>query len=314
MRTSDPAPVALFAFNRPRHLREAVQALQKNDLARDTRLLIFCDGPRTAADDGRTAQVREYARSVAGFETVEVIEREANLGLAESIITGVTQVCGDFGRVIVMEDDLLTAPHFLRYMNDALSLYADDPRVASIHGYWYPMSRALPETFFLRGASCWGWATWSRAWRLFERDGRKLLAALEQGRLTRLFDLDGAMPYTRMLKDQIAGRNNSWAIRWHAANFLAGSLQLWPGSSLVRNVGFDGSGTHCAESDAYAVELSSRPIRVERVEAVESGEARAALIQYHRSSRRSLPARLLSRVRRIGRNLTTASLRSGENP
>jgi len=110
--------------------------------------------------------------------------------------------------------------------------------VGSIHGYWYPVDRQVPETFFLRGASCWGWATWSRAWQLFEGDGRQLLAELERQGLTHRFDLDGAMAYTRMLKDQIAGKNNSWAIRWHAAMFLAGRLQLSPGTSLVRNTGF----------------------------------------------------------------------------
>ncbi len=313
MRTSELAPVALFAFNRPLHLRQTVEALQKNEFARDTGLFVFCDGARDAAEAQRTGQVREYARSVTGFKAVEVIERASNLGLAQSIITGVNRVCGEFGRLIVMEDDLQTSPHFLRYMNDALRLYADDPQVGSVHGYWYPVDRRMPETFFLRGASCWGWATWSRAWRLFEPDGRKLLKALEQGRLTRLFDLDGSMAYTRMLKDQIAGRNNSWAIRWHAATFLAGSLQLSPGTSLVRNVGFDGTGTHCAPSEAYGVELSSRPIRVERIDLAESPEARAALIHYHRSSRRSLPARVLSRMRRIGRNLATSSARPGED-
>ncbi len=299
MNAAELAPIALFAYNRPAHLRETVEALQRNEEAPRSDLFVFCDGARDPADALRTRQVREYAHSIGGFRSVEIIERESNIGLAESIITGVTRVCGDFGRLIVVEDDLQTSPYFLGYMNDALRMYADDPEVASIHGYWYPGEHGLPETFFLRGASCWGWATWARGWKLFERDGAKLLAQLEARRLADQFDLEGAIAYTRMLKDQIARRNNSWAIRWHASTFLAGGLQLWPGTSLVRNVGFDGSGTHCGRSDEYGVEPARRPIRVERIEPVESVEARQALIRYHRSSRRSLPARILGRVRRM---------------
>jgi len=299
MNAVDPAPIALFAFNRPAHLRATVEALLRNDGARDSDLFVFCDGARGPADERAVGQVRELAHSIRGFRSVEVIERGSNIGLADSIISGVTRVCGDFGRLIVVEDDLQTSPYFLRYMNDALRMYADESSVASIHGYWYPGAGSVPETFFLRGASCWGWATWSRGWSLFERDGRKLLGQLKDRRLTHEFDLDGAMAYTRMLKDQIAGRNNSWAIRWHASTFLLGKLQLWPGRSLVRNVGFDGSGTHCGLSDEYGVELSPIPIEIKRIEAVESEQARAALIGYHRSSRRPLPARILGRVRRM---------------
>jgi hypothetical protein len=183
-------------------------------------------------------------------------------------------------------------------MNDALDVYANVPNVGSIHGYWYPVDEACAETFFLRGASCWGWATWSRSWSLFEPDGRKLLAELERRKLTRAFDLDGAMRYTQMLKDQIAGRNDSWAIRWHATMFLANRLQLSPGVSLVRNIGFDGSGTHCAETDAYATALAQRPIRLKPIAPEESVQARSALIRYYRRSRPSLAARIAGRLRR----------------
>jgi hypothetical protein len=236
---------------------------------------------------------------VTGFRSLRIIPREANLGLAESIIGGVTAVCGEFGRAIVLEDDLITAPHFLKFMNEALRMYEHDAMVGSVHGYWYPADRELPETFFLRGASCWGWATWSRAWQSFEPDGRKLLAQLRQRHLTHAFDLDGAIAYTRMLEMQIAGKIDSWAIRWHAAMFLDGRLQLSPGRSLVRNIGFDGSGTHCAESAAYGVDISPVPVDVRRIALQESAAARAALIRYHRSTRRSLASRALGRLRRM---------------
>ena len=293
------APVALFVYNRPWHTRQTIEALRRNHVATQSDLIVFSDGPRDAAAALAVSEVREYARSVTGFRSLRILEREANLGLAESIIGGVTAVCAEFGRVIVLEDDLITAPYFLQFMNEALRMYENDVMVGSVHGYWYPVDREIPETFFLRGASCWGWATWSRAWQSFEPDGRKLLAQLRQRNLTDAFDLDGAIAYTRMLEKQIAGKIDSWAIRWHASMFLAGRLQLSPGRSLVSNIGFDGSGTHCAESAAYGVEISPTPPEVRRIVLQESGAARAALIRYHRGTRRSLARRALGRLRRM---------------
>jgi len=296
---SAPAPIALFVYNRPSHTRQTVEALQRNPPAVDSDLVVFADGARGGADIAAVRQVRDFVRSIVGFKSVNIVEREANMGLAASIIGGVTAMCNQHDRVIVLEDDLVTAPTFLRYMNDALMTYEDEETVGSIHGYWYPARFNVPETFFLRGASCWGWATWSRAWRMFEPDGGKLLAELRRRKLTRLFDLDGAIGYTRMLQQQIAGKNNSWAIRWHAAMFLAGRLQLSPGASLVRNIGFDGSGTHSGKSEAYRVELAYKAVRVSRIALEECADARAALIHYYRSTRRSLSARALWRLRRM---------------
>lgn len=297
--TAINAPVAFFVYNRLSHARQAIDALRRNDLAAGTDLIVFSDGPKDHASAPAVREVRQFIGSVAGFRSVRIVERPANLGLANSIIGGVTEVCGEFGRVIVLEDDLVTAPSFLRFMNDALNFYAAEEKVGSIHGYWYPMDRKVPETFFLRGASCWGWATWSRAWRLFEPDGRKLLAEIQQRGLTRLFDLEGAIGYTKMLKRQIAGKNNSWAVRWHAAMFLAERLQLSPGSSLVNNIGFDGSGTHRVNSYAYSVPLGAGSITVGGIALEQSEQARAALAHYYRSTRPGIPERLLGRLRRM---------------
>jgi len=293
------APVALFVYNRLSHTRQTIDALRRNVPAAGTDLIVFSDGPKDEESAHAVREVRQLIRNVTGFRSVRIVERPANLGLANSIISGVTAVCGEFGRVIVLEDDLITAPSFLRFMNDALTFYETEERVGSIHAYWYPVDRKVPETFFLRGASCWGWATWSRAWRMFEPDGRKLLAELQRRRLTGLFDLDGAIAYTKMLRDQIANKNNSWAIRWHAAMFLADRLQLSPGSSLVNNIGFDGTGTHCWKSDAYSVPLGTDSVTVGRIPVEQSEDARAALAYYYRSTRPSIPKRALGRLRRM---------------
>lgn len=293
------APLALFVYNRPRHTRQTVEALLRNELASASDLIVFSDAERDAASAAAVREVREFVESIAGFRSLRIVRRTANLGLAASIIDGVTAVCGEYGRAIVLEDDLVTAPYFLRYMNQSLNVYENDAAVGSIHGYWYPVDREVPETFFLRGASCWGWATWSRAWRFFEPDGRKLLAELRLRKLTDSFDLDGAIAYTQMLKNQIAGKVDSWAIRWHASMFLEDRLQLSPGRSLVRNIGFDGTGTHGVESQVYGVEQSTIPVAVTRTALRESPEARAALIHYYRSTRQNIAKRALGRLRRI---------------
>lgn len=155
-----PAPVALFVYNRPWHSRQTIEALQANALARETELYIFSDGPRAEADVKKVEEVRNYLRSVEGFQSVHIVESNVNKGLAKSVIAGVTNVLQTNSNIIVLEDDMVTSAFFLTYMNRALELYKNETDVISIHGYIYPVKEALPETFFLKGADCWGWATW----------------------------------------------------------------------------------------------------------------------------------------------------------
>jgi hypothetical protein len=293
------APIVIFMYNRPIHAKYTLEALSKNDLAIESDLTIFCDGPKSLKDKELVRLTREVAYSAKGFRSVRIVERTTNMGLANSIINGVTEVCNEWGRVIVLEDDLVTEPSFLRFMNNALDKYQDESRVGSIHGYWYPVDCVVPDTFFLRGASCWGWATWSRAWKQFECDGLKLLNELRSSNLQNKFDLDGAIKYTNMLKAQIAGRNDSWAIRWHASTFMAGLLQLSPGKSLVQNIGFDYSGTHCSDSSEYVVSLGVAPSYLQDIPIEQSDIALSALIRYYKSNKISFTRRVLSKLRRI---------------
>ena len=154
------APVVLFVYNRPSHTRGTVEALQKNLLARESGLFVFADAPKSDEQAESVHEVRQYIRQIGGFKSVAIVEREFNLGLARSIIDGVTAIVNKYGRIIVLEDDMVTSPYFLTYMNEALEKYADDERVASSNGYVYPVDQPLPEAFFLPGADCWGWATW----------------------------------------------------------------------------------------------------------------------------------------------------------
>jgi hypothetical protein len=295
------APISLFVYNRLEHTRRTVDALRVNTLATQSDLYVFADAARDASDAASVESVRDFVRGITGFKSLTVIERDRNLGLAASIIGGVTEVLRGHHRVVVMEDDLVTSPFFLRYMNEALDHYESDDRVASIHGYVYPTTLPLPETFFLRGADCWGWATWRRGWALFNPDGRALLSELRITDSTREFDFDGAFQYTGMLQDQIAGANNSWAIRWYASAFLRNKLTLYPGRSLVINIGTDASGTHCGSTDTFDVESSTSPIRIGGIPVEDSAQGRAAFTEF--GKRNGLGSAMKYRLRRLARKL-----------
>ncbi len=294
------APVALFTYNRLWHTRQTIEALQRNDLAPESDLFVFSDGPRSESERGKVDSVRGYIRTITGFKRVNIVERETNAGLAQSIIIGVTDIVNSYGRIIVLEDDMVTSPFFLRYMNDALKFYKDEARVISVHGYIYPLRTPLPETFFLRGADCWGWATWKRGWDVFEPDGRKLLREMKERKLQKCFDLNGAHDYTRMLRWQARGALDSWAIRWHASAFLRDKLTLYPGVSLINNIGLDASGTHCSPTDRFDIELADKAVKIGSIPLEEHAGAKLALEKYHRTTRSSLlKSAVLKLIRRI---------------
>jgi hypothetical protein len=294
-----PAPLALFVYDRPDHVRRVVEGLRVNALAAETDLFIFSDAAKSELRAKEVSKVRALVRRLNGFKSIELVEQSVNRGIAGSIVQGVTRLTAEFDRVIVLEDDLLPSAHFLRYMNDALNAYANDPRVISVHAYSYPVAGKLPETFFLRGADCWGWATWKRGWDLFEPDGRKLLSELERQQLTRSFDFEGSYPYTRMLRDCIAGMNDSWAIRWYASALLHGKLSLYPGSSQVQNIGADGSGIHVGSTRSFENSDWGRPLKVGSIRVEESQGARRAFAAYLARLRPSMATRVLSRLRRL---------------
>lgn len=278
------APVILFTYNRLVHTQKTISFLQKNEIAAQTPLFVYSDGAKTDNDKLSVSEVRDYLKTIDGFASVSIVEREQNIGLAENIIKGVTEIVNGYNKAIVVEDDLLTSPYFLKYMNDALDFYENQEEVISIHGYVYPLKATLPETFFIKGADCWGWATWKRGWDLFEKDGTKLLNELRQKSLTREFDFDSSYYFTQMLEDQIAGRNNSWAIRWNASAFLKNKLTLYPGHSLVQNIGNDNSGVHSVQNNHFDVDLYQQPLKVGSIPVTQSEIGHKAFAEYFRQT------------------------------
>jgi len=290
------APIALFAYKRLDHLKKTVDALRFNHLADESILYLFSDAAKSDLDAPSVMSVREYIKTIKGFNKIILIEQAENLGLSRSIISGVTLLCKEHGRVIVLEDDIVTSKYFLKYMNDALKMYKNDEKVMSIHGYKFPFDYELSETYFLKGANSWGWATWDNKWRYFEQDGLKLLQTIKSKNLTHEFNLDGTCDYTNMLRDQVLGKNDSWAIRWRASVFLNDGLTLFPVVSHALNIGHDLSGVHCGITDVYDVVLATGETCVERIEVIEDKRALEALKIYYKKMKPPFSTRLIRKL------------------
>lgn len=246
------APVCVFAFRRPEHTHRTLSALAASPLASSTGLTVFVDGPRDEADRGRVSDVIEIAKSQKGFASLDVIARDDNAGLARSIQDGVSDMMATHGRAIVVEDDILTSPAFLSYMNTALDRYRDTPDVWHIAGYNEPIAanRDLRGAALWRFMSCWGWASWADRWEHFTRDPAELISSFSDDEIFR-FNLDGANDFWSQVLANERGDMRTWAVFWYATIFRNGGLCLSPHHSYAQNIGFDGSGTHGVTNDSY---------------------------------------------------------------
>ncbi len=277
-----PAPIVIFSYKRLDNLKRLVKSLLLNSLASQSNLFIYSDGPKNEEDRLAVEACREYIKKIKGFSSVTLINRNDNLGLSKSITTGISEVLKTHETIIVLEDDLIVSPHFLKFMNEALDKYHDNDNVISIHGYVYPVKNKLPEIFFLRGADCWGWGTWRRGWDLFNSDGRELLKKLILNNQIKEFNFNNSFNYSGMLRDQIDGKNNSWAILWYASAFILNKLTLYPGKSLISNAGNNGFGTHGNNSTIFDVILSLDALDLKDVPVEHSKFAAEAFEDYFR--------------------------------
>ncbi len=257
------APIAFFAYKRPEHTLKALTALSECTFAPESILYIFCDGPKNPEDNINVEKVREVASSNKWCGDVKILAKDNNAGLAKSVIDGVSRLCEEFGRVIVIEDDLIVAKGFLDYMNRALNMYSENPQIMQISGHRFPFIRENDNgrAFFMPVINSWGWATWKRAWSLFDAQAVGWERLQLDSTLRRKFDLDGSYPFSTMLFDQMSGRLDSWAIRWWWSFFSHNGLCLYPARSLVMNIGFGEGATHTTESHLNHEDLSWDPER-----------------------------------------------------
>ncbi|MFC1694683.1 hypothetical protein ACFL1C_00940 [Pseudomonadota bacterium] len=276
-------PIALFVYNRPAHTRLTLEALARNQGADRSKLFIFADGLQHGAsveDRQKIAEVRHLIKEKEWCFEAEIVESKTNKGLAKSICEGIDYVLEYHDRVIVLEDDLETSRSFLNYMNDALEMYEYQNRVMQVSGFMVKNRLWASQTGFLRVSTSWGWGTWRRAWNKYRSDARDLYSEILEGK--ERFDLDGFSFHFEELERNVNGELNTWAVRWYASIFLNQGLCLYPKKSLVRNIGFDGSGENCHDTKSKYFNRKSLARRISvKPQVVKESDAYLAAMQRH---------------------------------
>lgn len=254
------SPIILFVYNRPEHTLKTLQALADNPLSESSKLYVFADGPKTDSEKDKLSKVRDIVNEFSRrFKGRELTFRDSNLGLANSIITGVNQVLNFHDTAIVLEDDIVTSAFFLQFMNDALRTFEFREDIKSISGYTFPLT--IPkhynkQCFIAPRISSWGWATWKKYWTNVDWEIKDFQEFIYNKKQQKEFNLGGD-DLTSMLITQQKGKINSWAIRWTYFHYKTNSYCLYPTKSLVKNIGIDNSGTHIHHPTKFNVDLHS---------------------------------------------------------
>ncbi len=250
------APIIFFTYNRLWHTQQTMHALQKNILARESELFIFSDGSKDQEDSAQVNMVRQYIESIKDFKNVTIVKHNKNVGLADSIIQGVTTILNRWGKAIIIEDDIVSSKFFLAYLNNALDYYQLDNKIFSITGYNHSdfvmdMPKSYQdEVYFCPRPSCWGWATWKDRWQKVDWQIKDFKNFLLDSREQRKFNLGGD-DLSQLLIDQKNNKINSWAIRWAYHHYKYQGFCVYPVQSYVNNIGLDGSGVHCGKTTKY---------------------------------------------------------------
>ena len=298
------APIVLFVYKRPAETQMVLDALAANPEAAQSELFVYADGPKTETDKDKCLEVRSLVKNYRGFAKITLRAAVQNKGLANSVISGVSEMLETFDRVIVLEDDLVTSKYFLRFMNEALDKFENHDNICSIHAFSYPSACSEVQYFLRRGADCWGWATWRRGWKLFSSDSRKLHEEIVKRKLSKLFDRNGAFPYTKMLKDQAEGKIDSWAIRWYASAFLAEKYTLQSNVMLVKNIGLGNGATHCLSGKQhYEIILSDTPVIFDYPAEAEPAESVKMYRHYLKMDNIPFTTKCLMKIKKIIKRL-----------
>ena len=293
------APIALFAYKRLNHLKQTIGALMANDLASESELYIFSDGPKDEDDKNDIKEIRNYINSLdGGFKKIHQRYSKENKGLAASIVEGVTDIVNDKGFVIVIEDDVVTSRSFLSYMNDSLEKYHNEKRIMHISGYSFPMKEKLPSIFLSQMPFVWGWATWKRAWNHYNNDAKDLVKLVDQkGR--KKFNYDGIFKFTSPLEQNANGLMKTWAVKWQASIFINNGLCLTPFPSFTNNIGHDGTGEHYNRSRKYYNKILSLSLPNTLLDIYESAEGRKAIKKFLKQIKPSLLFLIINKIKGI---------------
>lgn len=246
------APICLFTYNRLEQTKQTIESLQNNFLAIESKLIIFSDGPKNEYNRDEVKAVRNYIRNITGFKNVQVIESKINKGLANSIIEGVTRVIEKYDFAIVLEDDLITSPNFLDFMNKGLQFYKDDYRIQSINGFSLDVGNYLDrfDTFSHIRTYSWGWATWGDRWHthIFNKKSIQKMITPE---LLREFNSKCGANMTQMLMRSLTNSNDSWYASWVFYHFVEKKYSIYPYLSKIKNIGYGKNATHCSTINVF---------------------------------------------------------------
>jgi hypothetical protein len=293
------APIVLFVYNRPEHTQKTIQALQQNTLASDSELFIYADAAKNDSAQMKVIEVRKIISNVSGFKKITLIEQDNNKGLANSIIDGVTEIVNKYGSVIVLEDDLVTSPFFLSFMNQALDYHKNNKDVWHVSGWSYPIKTdELGDTFLWRTMNCWGWATWGDRWKHFDKNTDQLMSQFGKGDIKR-FNLDGSQNFWQQILANKEGKINTWAIYWYATIFSNKGLCLNPSQTFIENIGLDGSGVHCGIDESYESKLTNTDEINFNLDFCENELAVSRIKFFLCNSKKSLLKRVYAKVMRI---------------
>lgn len=249
------APVLIFAYNRFEHLQKTIESLSKNYLANQSEIFIYSDGEKTSKDHQKIKEIRTYLKNLQGFKKINLIFRPENLGLANSIIKGVSEIITIHKKVIVLEDDMISTPDFLNFMNDALLFYETEKKIFTISGYNFPIKipqNYQKDVFITQRASSWGWATWEDRWQKADWQVNDYQSFIKNKKEKKAFKAIGE-DLVIMLKKQQKGIVNSWAIRWIYTHFKHNAFCLYPIHSKIQNIGTDNTGTHTPDTTKFEV-------------------------------------------------------------
>jgi len=285
---SNFAPIAFFVYNRPKHTKISLEALKNNVLARDTDLIIFSEAAKeNELDKIKVNQVRKIIENCNGFKSVLIKKRDKNFGLYKNFTEGITEVCNKFGKIIVVEDDNQVSKYFLKFINDGLDMYLNYDKVCSINGWFFPGKNDLENNFFLKGGDTWGWGTWKRAWKEFNPDTEYLLREIKSRKLIKKFNLNNSFNYYKMLEKRHLELNESHSIIWKASTFLKNMHSLYPAKSFVRNIGFDGSGTHNKKPDELYLnqKIEDYQMNLKKKEIIENKYAFKFVVNFHKKEK-----------------------------
>jgi GR25 family glycosyltransferase involved in LPS biosynthesis len=295
------APIILFAFNRPNHTAITLQALQTADLANMSELYVFLDGPRNDIDKQKINETLCEIQKASIFRRVVIKQRVENIGLARNICEGIDEVFTKHNAAIILEDDVVVSKNFLSFMNSALTYYSAEKKIWHIAAYNLSIeSDDETRTFFWRAMSCWGWATWRDRWAHFKKEPSSLINSFSKQDIYS-FNLDGSEDFWSQVLANYSGKINTWAVFWYATIFQNDGLCLNPVVSLVKNIGFDGSGVHCGYDDSvHSVgrKNSSELLFFPAVQ-VEDNEILQKIKLYYLKSKPTLIRRVINKFSRL---------------